>query len=268
VEHAVSVLRVSERRACRAIGQFRSSYRYVPQPHPDRERLRERILALAKAYGRYGYRTVTDLVRREGWDVGRDGVYTIWREEGLQVPSKQPKRARLWRADGSCLRLRPAYRHHVWSYDFVADRTHDGRPLRILNILDEYTRECLASVVARRIRSQDVLLILADLFLRHGIPTHIRSDNGPEFIARKLRQWLTALQVTPLYIEPGSPWENGYCESFNGKMRDQLLNGELFYTLKEAQIIIERWRIHYNTVRPHSSLGGQPPAPETIQLAS
>jgi transposase InsO family protein len=140
--------------------------------------------------------------------------------------------------------------------------------LRILNILDEYTRECLASVVARRIRSQDVLLILADLFLSHGIPTHIRSDNGPEFIARKLRQWLTALQVTPLYIEPGSPWENGYCESFNGKMRDQLLNGELFYTLKEAQIIIERWRIHYNTVRPHSSLGGQPPAPETIQLAS
>jgi transposase InsO family protein len=139
--------------------------------------------------------------------------------------------------------------------------------LRILNILDEYTRECLASVVARRIRSQDVLLILADLFLRHGIPTHIRSDNGPEFIARKLRQWLTALQVAPLYIEPGSPWENGYCESFNGKMRDQLLNGELFYTLKEAQIIIERWRIHYNTVRPHSSLGGQPPAPETIQLA-
>jgi transposase InsO family protein len=140
--------------------------------------------------------------------------------------------------------------------------------LRILNILDEYTRECLASVVARRIRSQDVLLILADLFLRHGIPTHIRSDNGPEFIARKLRQWLTVLQVAPLYIEPGSPWENGYCESFNGKMRDQLLNGELFYTLKEAQIIIERWRIHYNTVRPHSSLGGQPPAPETIQLAS
>ncbi len=195
-------------------------------------------------------------------------MYTIWREEGRQVPTKQPKRARLWRADGSCLRLRPAYRHHVWSYDFVADRTHDGRPLRILNILDEYTRECRASVVARRIRSHDVLLILADLFLSHGIPTHIRSDNGPEFIARKLRHWLTALQVAPLYIEPGSPWENGYCESFNGKMRDQLLNGELFYTLKEAQIIIERWRIHYNTVRPHSSLGGQPPAPETIQLAS
>ena len=157
--------------------------------------------------------------------------------------------------------------NHVWSYDFVADRTHDGRPFRILNILDEYTRECLASVVARRIRSQDVLLILADLFLSRGIPTHIRSDNGPEFIASKLRHWLNVLQVAPLYIEPGSPWENGYCESFNGKMRDQLLNGELFYTLKEAQIIIERWRVHYNTVRPHSRLGGQPPAPETIQLA-
>jgi transposase InsO family protein len=230
--------------------------------------LRERIIALAKEYGRYGYRTVTDLLRNEGWDVGKDRVYTIWRQEGLQVPQKQPKRARLWLANGSCVRKRPERPNHVWSYDFVADRTHAGRPFRILNILDEYTRECLASVVARRIRSQDVLLILADLFLSRGIPAHIRSDNGPECIARKLRHWLTARQVAPLYIEPGSPWENGYCESFNGKMRDQLLNGELFYTLKEAQIIIERWRIHYNTVRPHSSLGGQPPAPETLQLAS
>ncbi len=225
-------------------------------------------MALAKAYGRYGYRTVTGLLQREGWEVGKDRVYTIWREEGLKVPRKQPKRARLWLADGSCIRRRAEYSNHVWSYDFVAERTHDGRSLRMLNILDEYTRECLASVVARRIRSHDVLLILADLFLRRGIPTHIRSDNGPEFIASKLRHWLKHLNVAPLYIEPGSPWENGYCESFNGKMRDQLLNGELFYTLQEAHIIIERWRIHYNTVRPHSSLGGQPPAPEAIQLAS
>ena len=266
--HAVTVLHVSERRACRAIGQLRSSYRYRPRLDPSQEQVRERIIALAKEYGRYGYRTVTDLLRQEGWDVGKDRVYTTWRQEGLQVPQKQPKRARLWRADGSCLRLRPAYRNHVWSYDFVADRTQDGRPFRILNILDEYTRECLASVVARRIRSQDVLLILADLFLSRGIPAHIRSDNGPEFIASKLRHWLKTLQVEPLYIEPGSPWENGYVESFNGKMRAQFLNGELFYTLKEAQIMTERWRSHYNTVRPHSSLGGQPPAPETIQLAS
>lgn len=266
--HAVTVLHVPERRACRAIGQLRSSYRYRPRLDPSQEQVRERIIALAKGYGRYGYRTVTDLLKREGWDVGKDRVYTIWRQEGLQVPPKQPQRARLWRADGSCLRLRPAYRNHVWSYDFVADRTHDGRPFRILNILDEYTRECLASVVARRIRSQDVLLILADLFLSHGIPMHIRSDNGPEFIAIKLRHWLKVLQVAPLYIEPGSPWENGYIESFNGKMREQFLNGELFYTLQEARIMTERWRRHYNTVRPHSSLGGQPPAPETIQLAS
>jgi transposase InsO family protein len=269
VEHAVTALQGSERRACRAIGQVRSAYRDRPRPDPNREQLRERIIALAKEYGRYGYRTVTGMVQREGWDVGKDGVYTIWRQEGLNVPQKQPKRARLWRADGSWVRLRPAYRNHVWAYDFVAERTHDGRPFRILNILDEYTRECLASVVARRIRSQDVLLVLAELFVKHGLPAYIRSDNGPEFVARNLRTWLKhRLGVEPLFIEPGSPWENGYCESFNGKMRDQLLNGELFYTLQEAQIIIERWRQHYNTVRPHSSLGGQPPAPEAIRLAS
>ncbi len=266
--HTVTVLHVSERRACRAIGQLRSSYRYQPRLDPSQAQVRERIIALAKAYGRYGYRTVTDLVSQEGWDVGKDRVYTIWRQEDLQVPQKQPKRARLWRADGSCLRLRPAYRNHVWSYDFVADRTPDGRPFRILNILDEHTRECLVSVVARRIRSHDVLLILADLFLSRRIPTHIRSDNGPEFIAIKLRQWLKHLNVAPLYIEPGSPWENGYIESFNGKMRAQFVNGELFYTLNEAQIMTERWRTHYNTIRPHSSLGGQPPIPETVQLAS
>lgn len=168
--HAVTVLHVSERRACRAIGQIRSSTRYVPRPNPFREPLRQRIIALAKEYGRYGYRTVTDLLRREGWDVGKDRVYTIWRHKGLKVSAKQPKRARLWRTDGSCLRLWPLYRNHVWSYDFVADWTHDGRPFRILNIPDEYTRECLASVVARRIRSHDVRLILADLFLRRAIP--------------------------------------------------------------------------------------------------
>jgi len=184
------------------------------------------------------------------------------------VPAKQPKRARLWRADGSCVRLRPTHRNHVWSYDFVAERTQGGRPFRILNVLDEYTRECLASVVARRIGSQDVILVLAELFLHHGVPQPMRSDNGPEFIAKNLRHWLKTLPGAPLYIEPGSPWENGSIESFNGKMRAQFLNGELFYTLKEAQILTEQWRIHDNTVRPHSSLGGQPPVPETVQLAS
>lgn len=265
----VTVLQVSERRACRAMGQVRSSYRYQPHPpDPEQGRLRERIIALAKEYGRYGYRTITGMLTREGWDVGKDRVYTIWRQEGLKVPAKQPKRARLWRADGSCIRLRPAHRNHVWSYDFVAERTQDGRSFRIFNVLDEYTRECLASVIARRLGSQNVIVLLADLFLKYGVPQHIRSDNGPECIAKKLRQWLKTLQVEPLYIEPGSPWENGSIESFNGKMRAQFLDGEWFYTLREAQILIERWRIHYNTVRPHRSLGGQPPAPETFQLAS
>ena len=185
-------------------------------------------MALAREYGRYGSRTVTGMFTQEGWAVGKDRVYTIWRQEGLTVPAKQLKRARLWRADGACVRLRPTHRHHVWSYDFMAERTHDGRSFRILNVLDEYTRECRASVVARRLGSQEVILLVAELFLHDGVPQHSRSDNGPEFIARTLRRWLKTLGVEPLYIEPGSPWENGYLESFNGKMRDQFLNGELF----------------------------------------
>lgn len=196
--------------------------------------------------------------------MGKDAVYTIWREEGLKVPQKQPKRSRLWLNDGSCIRKRPEYRNHVWSYDFVHDRTHNGKPFRILNIIDEYTRECLATVVRRRFRAQDVLLVLADLFIERGCPTHIRSDNGPEFVAKKLVGWLENLKVGPLFIKPGSPWENGYCESFNGKMRYEILNGEIFYSLTEASIIIEEWRRNYNTIRPHSSLGGRPPAPETV----
>jgi putative transposase len=254
-------LRVSERRSCRAIGQLRTTQRYEPIPSQFKENLRDRVVEIATEYGRYGYKTVTGLLNMEGWDVGKDRVYTIWREEGLKVPQKQPKRARLWLADGSCIRLRPTHRNHVWSYDFVSDRTADGRPFRILNIIDEHSRECLASFVARRIRSQDVIFVLADLFLKYGVPEHIRSDNGPEFVAKKLLAWFATLEVKPLFIHPGSPWENGYCESFNGKMRYFFLNGEIFYTLLEAKILIERWRIHHNTDRPHSSLGFLPPAP-------
>lgn len=223
---------------------------------------------MASEYSRYGYRQVTNILNLEGYAVGKDRVYRIWREEGLKVPQKAPKRARLWLASGSAIRLRPERKNHVWSYDFVADRTHDGRPYKILNIIDEFTRECLASFVARRIRSKDVILVLADLFLKYGCPEHIRSDNGPEFIAWQLKAWLKLLEVKPLYIEKGSPWENGYCESFNGKMRYELLDGEIFYSLLEAKIIIERWRMHFNTKRPHSSLGCRPPAPVAIQLAS
>jgi transposase InsO family protein len=258
-------LNVSERRACKTIGQIRSTQRYVAVLNPEQEKLECRVVELASEYGRYGYRQVTDLLQMEGWAVGKDRVYSIWQREGLKVPQKQPKRSRLWLADGSLIRHRPEYKNHVWSYDFVSEQTHDGRKFKILNIIDEHSRECLAAHFARRIRSQDVILILADLFLKHGIPKHIRSDNGPEFIAKKLVEWIKLLEVQPLFIQPGSPWENGYCESFNGKMRYELLNGEIFYSLLEAKIVIEQWRIHYNTKRPHSSLGGRPPAPQTFQ---
>lgn len=191
-------------------------------------------------------------------------VERIWRREGLKVPKRQPKRGRLWLNDGSCVRLRPRYRGHVWSYDFVADRTHDGKAFRMLTVIDEHSRECLAIHVQRQIKSDDVLAVLTDLFVKHGPPAHIRSDNGAEFTANAVRDWLARIGVKTLYIEPGSPWENGYCESFNGKLRDELLNEEIFYTLREAQILVSRWREHYNTIRPHSSIGYLPPAPQAI----
>jgi putative transposase len=225
-----------------------------------------RIIALARQYGRYGYRRITALLRNEGWRVNHKRVERLWRQEGLKVPKKQPKRGRLWITDGSCIRLRPTHRNHVWAYDFMSCRTHDGRPIKLLTVVDEYTRECLAIVVDRQLRSDDVLDCLTDLFVTQGTPEHIRSDNGPEFTAKIVRRWLANIGVRTLYIEPGSPWENGYNESFNGKLRDELLNGEIFYTLKEAQVMVARWRREYNTIRPHSSLGYKPPAPETMQL--
>ena len=223
-----------------------------------------RIVELATQFGRYGYRRVTALLCQEGWKVNHKRVERIWRREGLKVPPKQPKRGRLWLNNGSCIRLRPEYKDHIWSYDFMAARTSDGRPLRILTILDEYTRECLRIVVDRHISSQDVIDELSELFLLKGIPEYIRSDNGPEFTAKAVRNWLNRLGVNTLFIEPGSPWENGYVESFNGKLRDELLNREIFTTLLEAKVLIENWRREYNQIRPHSSLGYRPPAPEAI----
>jgi putative transposase len=204
------------------------------------------------------------MLGQEGWQVNHKRVEGIWRREGLKIPQKQPKRRRLWLNDGSCIRLRPQFKDHVWSYDFVITRTADGRALRILNIIDEYTRECLAILAKRSITSQDVIDQLFQLIIFRGMPEHIRSDNGPEFTAKAVRSWLNRLGVKTLFIEPGSPWENGYIESFNGKLRDELLNREIFTTLTEAKILIEQWRKEYNQVRPHSSLGYRPPAPETI----
>ena len=262
MEHVRGKLGVSERRVCRVIDQPRSTQRDDPVVRDDEECLRAEIIRLASKYGRYGYRRITALLKREGFRVNHKRVERIWREESLKVPRKQPKRGRLWLNDGSCVRLRPTHRNHVWSYDFVADRTHDGRSIKMLTVIDEYSRECLAIVVERRLQSDDVLSCITELFVKHGPPEHIRSDNGSEFTARVVHQWLKRLGVQTLFIEPGSPWENGYNESFNGKFRDELLNGEIFYTLKEAQVLIEEWRLEYNTFRPHSSLKYRPPAPE------
>jgi transposase InsO family protein len=230
----------------------------------DEDALTRAIIEMASQYGRYGYRRITELLNRAGWEVGTDRVLRIWRREGLKVPSKQRPRGRLWLNDGSCIRLRPERRNHVWSYDFVEAQTHDGRKVRLMTLIDEFTRECLAIRVARRINGLGVLETMADAMLVRGIPEHIRSDNGPEMTAKVVRGWLAGVGAKTLYIEPGSPWENGYCESFNGKLRDELLNGEIFYSLKEAKVLIEQWRHHYNTVRPHSSLGYRPPAPQTF----
>ena len=231
----------------------------------DEDALTRAIIALATQYGRYGYRRFTIKLQEAGWNVGKDRVERIWRRAGLKVSQKQRPRVRLWLNDGSCVRLRPERPNHVWSYDFMSAFTNDGRTVRFLNLIDEYTRECLAIHVDRRINSHQVIEVLADARIEHGIPEHIRSDNDPEFVAKDLRKWLAATGSKTLYIEPGSPWENGYCESFNSKMRDEFLNGELFYSLKEARVLAERWRIYFNTERPHSSLGYRPPAPAAWQ---
>ena len=255
---------VSERFACRVLGQHRSTQRKIAKTAEDDAALTADIVALALQYGRYGYRRIAALLHDAGWTVNVKRVERIWRREGLKVPAKQPKRKRLWFNDGSCIRLQPERPNHVWSYDFVEDRTHDGRKYRMLNIIDEFTRECLAIRIDRKLNSTAVIDVLSDLFILRGIPGHIRSDNGPEFIAKAVQDWIGAVGAKTAYIEPGSPWENGYCESFNSKLRDELLNGEIFYSLKEAKIVIETWRRHYNEVRPHSSLGYRPPAPAVL----
>ncbi len=242
--------------------QARNTQRRSHEVSSEESRLVTDITALATRYGRYGYRRITALLNERGWQVNHKRVERIWRQEGLKVPKKQPKRGRLWLNDGSCIRLRPDYKDHVWSYDFVTARTADGRAFRMLTIIDEYTRECLAIPVERSLTSEDVIDQLFNLFILRGIPEHIRSDNGPEFTAKLIRKWLERLGVKTLFIEPGSPWENGYIESFNGKLRDELLNREIFTTLFEAKVLIKQWRKEYNQVRPHSSKGYKPPAPE------
>ena len=237
----------------------------MPRGPEDEERLTADIITLARQYGRYGYRKIAGMLRDQaGWVVNDKRVERIWRREGLKVPARQPKRSRLWLNDGSCIRLRAERPNHVWSYDFVEDRTHEGRKYRMLNVIDEFTHEALAIRIERKLKSADVIDLLSDLFILHGVPGHIRSDNGSEFIAKAVQEWIALVGAKTAYITPGSPWENGFIESFNARLRDELLDGEIFYTLKEAKIVIESWRRHYNTVRPHGSLGYKPPAPEVF----
>jgi transposase InsO family protein len=225
VEHVERRLGVSERRACAVLGQHRSTQRKTPRTPDDEAALTADVVELAKRYGRYGYRRVTALLRDAGWAVNRKRVERIWRRQGLKVPRRQPKRGRLWLADGSCVRLRPERPDHVWAYDFVEDRTRDGRKFRMLCVVDEFSREALAIRVARKLSSIDGIDTLADLCIARGTPTHIRSDQGPEFVAEAVKGWLAGVGAATAFIERGTPWENGYVESFNGKLRDELLRG-------------------------------------------
>jgi len=267
VEYVIKEHRVSERMACRVLQVNRTAVRYIPIKLPDEDEMRQKVIELATNYGRYGYRRIADMLRNTGIKINHKRVERIWREEGLKVPQKQIKKTRIFLNDGSCVRLRAERPNHVWSYDFVEDCTMDGRKIRFLNIIDEYRHLCLASIPKRSWRNNDVVEVLANLMMIHGTPEYIRSDNGSEFIAKKLRKWLQEAGVITAYIEPGSPWENGYIESFNARMRDEFLNGELFGNMYEAQVLTRNWVQEYNTVRPHSSLKGKAPQMVIYQTA-
>ena len=252
---------VSERRACRVLGQQRSTQRQPPKKATEEEvRLVARILELVRKHPRYGYRRIWALLRREGWRVNRKRVHRLWRQQGLKVPRKQRKRRRLGSSANSCVRRPAEHKDHVWAWDFLHDRTSDGRVLKWFTLVDEYTRECLALEVDRGMTAKVVRAVLAGVVRQRGAPTHIRSDNGPEFIAKAIRAWMASVGLETLYIAPGAPWENGYAESFNSKVRDELLKAEEFGSVLEARVLAKEWRRQYNHVRPHSSLGYRTPA--------
>ena len=251
---------VSERRACRVAGQPRSTHRRRPTARPVEERLVDRMLALVRRHPRYGYRRIWAVLRAEGWRVNRKRVHRLWRRQGLKVPQKQRKKRRLGRAENGCVRRRAEHPDDVWAWDFIFDRTADGRSLKWLTVTDEYTRENLVLEVRRRMPAAAVIEVLAELMRERGVPRHIRSDNGPEFIAQAIRQWLGGLGVEVLYIEPGAPWENGYAESFHSRLRDELLEREEFETLLEARAVAQEWQTDYNRERPHSALDYKTPA--------
>jgi len=269
VQHVRSACaNASERRVCKTLKQPRSTQRYRAVRRDQDKALINRMLALVRQHPRYGYRRIWALLRRDGWRVNRKRIYRLWRAEGLKVPQKQRKTRRLGTSANSCIRRRAEYMNHVWSYDFVMDQTIDSRPLKLLPVVDEFTRECLSIDVARSITANDVVETLRQLFAARGAPTFIRSDNGPEFIAKAVRDWLVQSGVETAYIEPGSPWENAYSESFNSRFRDEVLDREMFYDLREARVVVEDHRLDYNQRRPHSSLDYQTPATFAAGLAS
>lgn len=245
----------------------RATNRYEPVKRQDEDELTKAIIELAANYGRYGYRRILAMLKELGFKhVNHKRVERIWREQGLKVPRKQPKKRRIWMKDGSCVRMRADHSNHVWSYDFVEDCLENKRKIRWLNIIDEYDRRLIACVPRREWRGNSVINVLSEAFLENGFPEYIRSDNGSEFIAKKVREFLAVAEVQTLYIEPGSPWENGYCESFNSKMRDEFLNMELFSTWYEVEVLTRRWIHYYNFKRPHSSLGYKPPAIQAVMV--
>jgi transposase InsO family protein len=253
-------MELSERRACEVLEQPRMTQRYeVKQPDKDKA-LTADMRRLAGRHPRYGYRFITAKLRQEGWQVNHKRVQRIWRKEGLQVPYRRRKKKCPGSSANACFVKKAEFMNHVWTYDFVADQTEDGRKLKFLTVLDEWTRESPAIEAGRSIRAKDVIAVLEHLFAVRGSPKFIRSDNGPEFIANAIKRWLGESGVATLYIEPGCPWENGYEESFNGRFRDELLDRELFYSVKEANVLAENWRLDYNHDRPHSSLNYMTPA--------
>ena len=254
------MLVVSERRACQVAEQPRSTQRYRLRQRPEEQVLVARMLELVRRHPRYGYRRIWALLRGEGWRVNRKRVYRLWRKEGLKVPRKGHKKRRLGCSENSCARFRAEHKDHVWAWDFIHDRSTSGGPLKWLSVIDEFTRECLVLEVDRSLKAEDVKEELLGLFWQRGAPEYIRSDNGPEFIARHLQRWLREAAVGPLYVEPGAPWENGYAEGFQSRLRDELLNLEEFGSVREAKMLAESWRRDYNQYRPHSGLGYRTPS--------
>jgi transposase InsO family protein len=260
-------LDVSQRRACRALDQPRSTQRYRPGIADDEPRLLAAMEALVRKHPRYGYRMIWAKLRQAGWRVNRKRVYRLWRREGLKVPKRQHKKRRLGQSENGCVRRSAQRKDDVWAWDFIHDRDEHGRPLKWLSLVDEYTRECLLLEAERSLKAVDVIELISEVLLIRGVPGHIRSDNGPEFIATAIRRYLATAGVETLYVEPGSPWENGYAESFHSRLRDELLDAEWFEGLRDAKALAGSWKNEYNHRRPHSSLGYQTPAAYAATLA-